>query len=115
MRVLYHCRSRKRVWMPSFSPFFYHQFQAFDQRFEFGRTQCLNNVVTVTVNAKPTALEPFSPNAIAAGFEVQALQLGAAAVDEHEAVTAQRIAAELMTHRGGQAVIGTAHVGGLCA
>src|SRR5699024_8163602 len=97
----------------SFSSFCYHQFQALEQRFEFGMRQCSNGLLSAARAAEAAAFEAFTPDAVAAGFEVQTLQLCAPAVDEDEAVPVQRITAELVAYRGGQAVIGTAHVGGL--
>src|SRR5690554_387475 len=101
--------------MPAFAAFRDHQIESLDQRFELGVAERDRLACGGRQGGESPALQALAPHAVAAGLEVQALELGAPAVDEDETVAAQRILAQLSANQGGQAIIRATHVGGLGA
>src|SRR5690554_8111549 len=102
--------------MPAFAAFRDHQIESLDQGFELGMAERDRLAGGGRRQGGETsALQALAPHAVAAGLEVQALELGAPPVDEDETVPAQRILTQLSANQGGQPIIRTTHVGGLGA
>src|SRR5690554_7777204 len=100
--------------MPAFAAFRDHQIESLDQGFELGRAERDRLAGGGRRQGGETsALQALAPHAVAAGLEVQALELGAPPVDEDETVPAQRILTQLSANQGGQPIIRATHVGGL--
>ena len=75
----------------TFSLLLDHHVHAFEQCEELGRLQAALDPVTCSKPAELTGFQVFAPQAIAAGFEGQDLDVCAAAIDEGEPVARYRI------------------------